>query len=101
MIFNLKTTLIIFLFVIITDFSNGFKCFDDSDSKNDCSCLNGYCSCTGLSVRNGIPCNVIGSIDSVGFYYLENIIKKGVFYSIGNRDPKNIRSRPSWVETFY
>ena len=72
MFHNLKRILLMLFVVYKFDFSNGYNCFDGSDSKTSCACSNGYCNCNGLSVRDGIPCKVVGTVDSVRFFFLLN-----------------------------
>ena len=72
MFHNLKKILFMLFIVYKFDFSNEYNCFDGSDSKNSCGCSNGYCNCNVLSVRQGIPCKIVGSIDSVSFFNLFN-----------------------------
>ena len=68
---NLKIIIILISSIVLAiDFTNGYNCFDGSKS-DDCSCDNqGFCNCDKASVRQGLPCNIVNSVDSVGPSFL-------------------------------
>jgi hypothetical protein len=95
MIHNFNIILIIFSIALTIDVTNGYNCFDGS-KHDDCSCVKGFCNCNSNiqeNVRQGLPCRIVNSVDSVSlllfnrinFAFKSFIYKKRIFWLYKNK----------------